>query len=163
MAITAVVPLHSEAQRVRFDSAPVQRDMAGKERIGMWSSRKSNPALVAQREAKCRTIANVPGNRLPADFQRAAAEALADFVVGDSEVKRILPPGAEVQPFERKSLNETLRFSIRRKPRRPHLHGHSARVVRATVPAGVHQQVSEPPRPASIRESEADKPDFITA
>ena len=163
MAITAVVPLYPEAQWVRLNSPPIERDLAGKHCVGVRRPRESNPALIAQRGAECRTIVNVPGKRLPANFQGPAAEPLADFIISDSEVEWILPPGAEVQPFQRKPLNEALRFSIDREPCRPDLHGHPARVTRATPPAGVHQQISEPPRPAPIRESHSDKPDFIAA
>jgi hypothetical protein len=87
----------------------------------------------------------------------------ADFVVADSEVEWILHSGAEIQTFQRQPLNEALRFSIPRKPGRPSLHRHSTGVACATVPPRIHQQISKPPRPATVRKSETKKPDFVTA
>ena len=60
MAVTTVVSLHSEAQWVSCKTPAVQRNLAGKKRVGMRRSGESNPPLVAERDAKCRTIAEVP-------------------------------------------------------------------------------------------------------
>src|SRR5208282_5950741 len=60
MPVSAVVSLHSEPQRVSLKSPAIQRDVAGKKRIGMRGARESNPALVAQRGAKRGTVMQVP-------------------------------------------------------------------------------------------------------
>src|ERR1039458_3759419 len=121
MAITTVVSLHSEAQGITFKDPVIQHDLAGNKRIGMRRSRESNPTLVAHRDAKCRTVADVPGKRVPVNLQPSPAGVLVNFIDADSEVEWILPSGAEVQAFQRKPLDETLRFSISRKPGGPYL------------------------------------------
>ena len=105
----------------------------------------------------------VPSNRAPSYLQCSSAGVLADSVFADLEVEWILPSGAEIQTLQGKSLNEALRFPIPRKPCGPHLDGHPLRVACATTPSGIHQQISEPPRPAAIRQSQTNKPDFVTA
>ena len=105
----------------------------------------------------------IPLNRVPLNFQCSSAGAFADFVVADSEVEWILHSGAEIQTFQRQPLNEALRFSIPRKPGRPNLHGHSTGIACATTPPRIHEHISEPPRPATVHQSETKKPDFVTA
>ena len=97
------------------------------------------------------------------NLQRSPARALTNFIVADLETKWILPSATETQAVQGESLNEALRFFSARKPCGPHLDGHAARVARTTAPTGIHQQISEPPSPATVRESQADKPDFVTA
>jgi hypothetical protein len=97
------------------------------------------------------------------DCQLSPAGAFADFIVADSQVEWVLLSGAEIQTFQRKSFNEALWFPMPWKPRSPYLHGHSTRIARATAPPGIHEQISEPPRPATVRKPETKKPDFVTA
>jgi len=163
MPVSAVVSLHSEPQRIARKAPAIKHDLAGKKRVGMRGSRESNPALVAQRDPKCGTTVQVPRNCVPRNLHFSSARVLADFMVADLEVERTLPAGAELQTLQRKFLREALRFSIPRKPRGPHLDGHPTRVACATAPAGIHQQISEPPRPAAVRQSQTNKPDFVAA
>ena len=163
MPVSAVVSLHSEAQRIAFEAPAIERDLAGKKRVGMRRSRESNPALVAQRDAKCGTIADSHEIAWPSTSNAPWQEFSPISLLPILEVEWILPSGAEMQAFQGKSLNEALRLSIPRKPRGPHLNGHSARVACATAPARIHQQISEPPRPAAVRQSQTNKPDFVTA
>ncbi len=60
MPVSTVVSLNSEPQRVPLKTPAIQRDPAGKKRVGMRGSRESNPALVAQRDAKRGTIMQSP-------------------------------------------------------------------------------------------------------
>jgi len=163
MPVSAVVSLHSKPQGVPLKTPAIQRDLSGKTSVGMRGSRESNPALIAQGDTKRGSILQIPCNRVPLNFQPSPAGALSDFLGTDAEVERILFSGAEIQTSPGKSLNETLRFSILRKPRRPHLDGHPARVAGATAPTRIHQQIAEPPRPAALRQSQTNKPDFVTA
>src|SRR5208337_4250551 len=115
-------------------------DLAGKKRIGMRCSRESNPSLVAEREAKGGTPVQVPRNCVPINFQRSAAGILSDFTGPNTKMEWILPPCAETEVLQGKSLNEALRFSLPRKPRGPHLHRHAAQVAWATAPPRIHEQ-----------------------
>src|SRR5208282_540861 len=163
MAVSAVVSLNAEPQRVTLKAPGIQRDLAGKKRVGMRCARESNPALVAQRDAKRRTVMQVPRNRVSPNFQCSAAGVLSDSILADLEVEWILPSGAEIQTLQGKPLNKALRSSIPRKPCGPHLDGHPLRVACATAPARIHQQISEPPRSTAVRQSQTNKPDFVTA
>src|ERR1039458_9015792 len=60
MPVSAVVSLNSEPQRIPFKTPAIQRDLAGKKRVGMRGSRESNPALVAQRDAKLGSTVQIP-------------------------------------------------------------------------------------------------------
>jgi len=153
MPVSAVVPLHSESQRIAGKSFAIQHDLAGKKSVRMRSSGKSNPPLVAQSDAKRRTPMQIPRNVMPLNLHHSATKSFADFIVARAELKRILFSGAEPQALQRKSLNEALWFSIPWKPCGPHLHRHPARVSGATAPARIHQQISEPPSPAAICQS----------
>jgi hypothetical protein len=163
MPVSTVVSLHSEPQRVPRKTPAIQRDLSRKECIGMRCSRESDPALGAQRYAKRGTISHIPRNRAPLNFEPSPAGVLSDFIVANAEVERILFSGAEIQTLQGESLNEALRFSIPRKPCGPHLDGHPTRIAKATAPARIHQQVSEPPRPTTVRQSQTDKPDLVAA
>ena len=163
MPVSAVVSLHSKPQRLSFETPAIQPDHAGKNRVGMRRSRESNPALVAQRDPKFGMILQIPRDRMPSNFQFSAAGALADFILAHSEMKWILSSGAEIQPLQPKPLNKAFRFSIPGEPRSPHLHGHPVLVSRATAPSRIHQQISEPPCPAAIGQSQTKKPYFVTA
>ncbi len=166
MAVSTVVSLHSESQRISpktpaIDVAAIYGDLAGKKRVGMRSARKSDPSLVAQCNAKRGTPLQIPRNRVPINFQVPPAGILADFVVAKSEMKWILSSHAEVKTFKGKSLNEALRFSIPWKPGGPNLDWHPARVTRAAASSRVHQQISEPPGPTAVRQSQTNEPDFV--
>jgi len=163
MPKSRVVPLYSEPQRIPIKTAAIERDLAGKNRVGMWRSGKSDPSLVAQGDAKRGTPVQIPRDRVALNFQVPPAGIFGDFVVADSQVKRILPPRAEIKTFQGKSLNEALRFSIPRKPSDPNLDRHPARATCAAAPPRIHKQISEPPRPAAVGQSQTKKPDFITA
>src|ERR1035438_10214905 len=106
MAVSTIVSLNSEPQRIPVKTAAIERDVPGKKRVGMRCSGESNPAFVAQRETKCGLILDIPGNRVAINFQRSAAGILADFVVADSKMEWILPSRAEIKARQRKSLNE---------------------------------------------------------
>jgi len=163
MPVSAVVSLYSESQRISLKLALVQRDLSGKRCVGMRRSRESNPALAAQCDAKRRMILQLPGEFMSLNFQASTAECLANFVSGDSEVEWVLSSIAQIEIRQRKSLNETLRFILPRKPHGPHLNRHPARIVRAAAAPRIHQQISEPPRSAAVRQSHTNKPDFVTS
>jgi hypothetical protein len=151
MPISAVVSLNSEPKRVAFKGLAIQRDLAEKKRVRMRCPRESNPTLVAQRDAKHGTIVQIPRDGVPLNLQCSPAGALADFVATDSEVEWTSLSVAETQALQGKSLNEAFRRSISRKPYGPHLDGHPVRLTTATASARIHQQISEPPRPGTIR------------
>src|SRR5271165_165749 len=96
-------------------------------------------------------------------MQLAAAEVLADFVFGDTEVEGVLPSGAELKALQRESLNKTLWLGISRKPCRPDLNRHAARVSGTTASSRIHQQIAEPPGAATIGQPHAKKPNFVAA
>ena len=162
MSVSTIVPLHSEPQSVPRKTPAIEHDLPGKKCIGMRCAGESNPTFVAERDVKPGTPAQLPRNRVPSNVERSAAEILANLVLAAAKVKWIVPAGAEIQALQRKSLNEALRLSLPWKPRGPHLYGQPARVARATAPSRIHQQISEPPRPAAIRQSHTNKPDFVT-
>jgi len=83
-------------------------------------------------------------------------------MIADSKVEWTLPSRAEIQTLQGKSLNEALRLRTPRKPRGPYLDRHPPRVTQTTAPSRIHQQISEPPCPATVRQSQTNKPDFIT-
>jgi hypothetical protein len=56
MPVSTVVPLHSESQRASRKIALIECDVARKKSVGMRGSRESNPALVAQGDAKQGTV-----------------------------------------------------------------------------------------------------------
>src|SRR5271157_4394671 len=87
----------------------------------MRRSRKTDPALGAQRRAKGGAVVQVPGNRMSVNIQRAPAGTVLDPLIADSEVERGLASGAEIKTIQGKSLNEGLRLAIGRKPRGPDL------------------------------------------
>src|SRR5579859_1617443 len=100
---------------------------------------------------------------MPGDVQCSAAVILVDSVVADVKAKRSLPFGAQVQPLQRKSLNEALRLAIRRKPCCPNLNRQPDRISLAPVSPRIHQQITKPPRAAAIRQAHAKKPYFVAA
>jgi hypothetical protein len=129
----------------------------------MRRPRETNPALAAQRDAKRGMKSQVPGNRVTRYFQPSSAGVLPNLIVGDLEVEWISPSGAQLQTHQRKTLNEAFWLPILRKPCGPQLKGHSCRVSRTALSPRIHQQISEPPGPATIRQTQANEPDFITA
>ena len=161
VTVSAVVSLHSESQRLPGKRPPIQRNPPRKKRVRMRRPRKSDPPLVAHRETKRRTVMQVPRDRVTVNLQGSAARALVNSVVAHLEMKRILPAPAKLQSLQRESLNEALRLPLRRKPRSPNLYRHPARIACATAPPRIHQQISKPPSPAPIGQSQPNKPDFI--
>ncbi len=120
MPVSAVVSLHSGSQRIPPKTPAIEiaaiyvpaaikaiyGDLAGKERVGMRSARKSDPSLVAQCNAKTGTPLQIPRNRVPINLQIPPAGILVDFVVANSEMKWILSSRAQIKTFKGKSLNE---------------------------------------------------------
>jgi hypothetical protein len=146
MPVSTIVSLNSDPQRASVKTPPIQRDPARKDSIGMRSSREADPAFIAERDAKRRTIMQIPCNRVPLNFQYASTGILADLVLADSKVEGILAFATEIQSLQGKSLNEALRFPTLRKPGRPDLYWQSPEITNATATAGIHQQIPEPPR-----------------
>jgi hypothetical protein len=163
MPVSAVVSLYSESERISLKLPPVQGDPSRKRCVGMRRSRESNPALAAQCDAKRRMILQVPGELMSLHFEASTAGGFANFVGADSEVEWVLSSIAQIEIRQGKSANETLRFILPRKPHGPHLKRHSARIVRAAAAPRIHQQISEPPRSAAIRQAHTNKPDFVTS
>ena len=97
------------------------------------------------------------------NFQGSPARILINVVAANSQMKRRLLSAAEIQSFQQESLDEALRLTTCGKPCCPNLNGHSMRISDAAVAPGVHQQITEPPRTATIRQSHTKKPNFITA
>src|SRR6266496_996288 len=60
-------------------------------------------------------------------------------------------------------MNKALRLSVHRKPHRPHLHRQAGGILSATAPAGIHQQIAEPPSPASVGQTHTKEPNLIAA
>src|ERR1039458_3099031 len=112
MPISTVMSLNSEPQRGALKTPAVQSDAAGKDCVGMRSSRKSNPTLMAQSDAKRGMTLQIPSERMSVQFQVSPAGSLPDSVGTDSKVKRILPRGANVEIVQRKSLNKAPRLSL---------------------------------------------------
>src|SRR6185437_6761586 len=130
--------------------------------VRMRRSREPNPALVAQCDAKRGMKSEVPANRVSPCFQRSSAGVLLNLIVANAEMEWI-SAGAQFQTCQRISLNEALWLSILWKPGGPQLERHSPRVSRTTPSPRVHQQISKPPGPATIRQTQPNEPDLITA
>lgn len=162
MPVSTIVSLNSKSQRFTLKTSAVECDLPEKKRVGVWRSRESNPALIAQRDPKRGTVAEIPGDGMPINLHRSPAGVFVDSIVADSKVKWILSSRAELQPLQGKSLNEGLRLPVRRKPCGPHLHRHPLRVSRAAASPWIHQQISEPPGSFVVRQSDSHKPDFVT-
>ncbi len=163
MPVSTIMSLHPKPQRVPDKTPAIESDPPRKARVGMRRSRKTDPALGAQRRAKGGAVVQVPGNRMSVNFQRAPAGTVLDPLIADSEVEWGLASGAEIKTIQGKSLNEALRLALRRKPRSPDLNRIPAWISGAPATARIHQQIAEPPRSATARQSHAKKPDFVTA
>src|SRR5580704_8734216 len=98
---------------------------------------------------------------MPANLQRSSTGIFVDRIFAKLKAERAAAFGAKLQAVERKSLNQTLRFPLRREPRRPQLNRHPAGISGATVSPRIHQQITEPPRTAAVRQSHAQEPHFI--
>ena len=96
MPVSAVMPLHSEPQRISRKGSSIERDLPRKNRVGMWRTREANPALVAQGHAECRAVAQVPGDQMSVQLQAPLAGIFADAVIFNAKVKRIFPSPANV-------------------------------------------------------------------
>jgi len=162
MPVSTIMSLHPEPQRVPGKSPLIESDLPGKTRVGMRRSRKTNPALIAQRDPKGRAVVQIPRDRMPRNFQRAPAGVVFDPVVADSEVEWGLASGAEIKTVQGKSLNEGLRLAFGRKPCGPDLNWHPPWISGAPAAPRIHQQVAEPPRSTGCQ-SYTKKPDFVTA
>jgi hypothetical protein len=68
-----------------------------------------------------------------------------------------------VQILHGEFLNQGLRFALRWKPGRPNLYRHSLQLIWATRARWVQQQITQPPRASTIRQSDTKEPRFITA
>jgi hypothetical protein len=90
MPVSTVVSLYANAQRISFEMPTVERDLTGKNRVGMRSSRESNPTFVAEGDAKCGTITQIPRNRMSVGLQCTSTKILADFIVANLKMKWIL-------------------------------------------------------------------------
>ena len=163
MPVPTIMSLHTEPQRISCKTATVKSDPPRKARVRVRRSRKTDPALGAQRSSKGGAVVQIPGNRMPLNFQRPLAGAVIDPMAADSEVKRGLASGAEIETVQGKSPNEGLRTAFGRKPCRPDLNRLAARISGATTSPGIQQQIPEPPRTTSLRQSYTKKPDFVTA
>src|SRR5579862_9358080 len=129
----------------------------------MRSAREADPALAAQCNAKRGMVLQIPREFVPVHIQSSPAKVYPDFVVSGFEVERCLTTRADAESRQRKSLDKALRRVIRRKPGGPHLHRHALRISRAAAATGIHQQVTEPPCAAAVRQSQAHKPHLIPA
>ena len=110
MPVSTIVSLNSDPQRASVKTPPIQRDPARKDSIGMRGSREADPAFIAERDAKRRTIIQIPCNCVPLNFEYASTGILADLVLADSKVEGILAFATEIQSLQGKSLNEALRL-----------------------------------------------------
>ncbi len=163
MPVSTIMSLHAKPQRVPDKTPAIESDPPRETRVGMRRSRKTDPALGAQRGPKGGEVVQVPGNRVSVNFQHAPAGAVFDPLVADSEVERGLASGAEIKTIQGKSLNEGLRLAFGWKPRGPDLNRLPPRISGAPASSRIHQQIAEPPRSAAARQSHAKKPDFVTA
>ena len=60
MAVSTVVSLDSEPQRIPSEAPAIERDLSRKHCIGVRRARETNPPLVAQGHAKAGTVTEVP-------------------------------------------------------------------------------------------------------
>src|SRR5258708_7814160 len=152
----------------------------------MGRARKTDPALAAEFRAKTRSVPQIPGDSLPANLDAPAASVLANAVLANREeegtraalaqtrqaqsriVRTRVARTGDVEMFvlrtkslKWESLNPRLRLSLTRKPCRPHLHRPPLWIPRAPAPARIHQQITEPPRPAAAAQSQPQKPHLI--
>lgn len=162
MPISAVMALHAKSQRIANKFAPIDCDPSRKYRVGMRRAREADPAFITKSHTKRRSIAQVPCNSVPIHLQRSAAEVFPNLVVTSVKTKWTPTLSADLKTLQRKSLNKTLWRAACRKPCRPRLHRHSARVPHTPASPRIHQQVSKPPCPAAVRQTHAHEPDFIT-
>ena len=163
MSISAVVTLHSESEWITREASSVERDSSGEDSVRVRRAGETNPTLAAECEIERGAIAKVPGDLVPADIQSAPARIFFNRVITNSEVKWSLASAAQVELIQRKSLYKALRRSACREPRCPHLNRLSLWVRLTASSSRIHQQITKPPRATTIRQSQAQKPDFITA
>src|ERR1019366_1562271 len=132
MPEAAVVALYSEAERIALENLIVQADFPGENSVGVWRTGKTDPTFVAQRDTEIGAVMQIPRQPLSADIEGAAASGLFD-AVGTGFEKKGGSPGANMQSFERKLLNEGFRWAGLREPGCPDLHRGSARENRTAV------------------------------
>src|ERR1700757_2387136 len=127
----------------------------------MRRARKTDPAFIAQGHAKTGMVTQVPSDRVTINIQSSSTGILINIVAGDLKVKWRLLSAAEIQSFQRESLDEALRLATRGEPCCPNLNRHPARVSSAATSPGIHQQITEPPCAAAVWQSHSNKPNFI--
>jgi len=76
---------------------------------------------------------------MPGNLQRSSTGIFVDRILAYLKAERPAAFGAKLQALEWKSLNRTLRFPFRRKPRRPHLNRHPAGISGTTASPRIHQ------------------------
>jgi len=163
MAESAVVSLYAEPELVARKRAAVETDLSRKNRVGVWRAGEADPALITQRHAKRRAVAEIPIDFVSVNLQRSTAGIFVDCVFFTPKVEGSLPSWTDVQSQQRKALNEGSGLAISRKPGCPDLNRSTLRIAYTATPSGIHQQVTKPPCAAAIRQSEAEKPHFIAA
>lgn len=163
MPISAVVSLNPKAQRISLETPPIERNLPREKCIGMRRSGEPNPSLAADLDAKCGMILQIPRDLVSVDFQRSPTRIVLNAIVGNSQVERIFSSIADLQTIQREALNEAARLFVPRKPGCPYLQRQPLGPASTTAPPGIHQQISEPPGSASIRQAHADEPNLVAA
>ena len=148
---------------VAVEGSSVQTDLAGERRVRVRRARKPNPSHGTEGRTKCGAITQVPGDVVIVDLQTTAAGVFVNPVVADLEEERAPAPLTEAEIRQRETLNKALRLAIPRKPRGPNLNRHSAWMQGASAAAGVHEQITKPPRAAAIGQAKPQEPDLIAA
>src|SRR6266851_2751808 len=133
----------------------------------MRRARKTDPTLTAEFRAKRGSVSQIPADSLAGNFDPPAAFVLTNPVLANRQEKRTCTAPAQTRAartktLQRKSLDQRLRSPLSRKPRCPDLQGLPLRIARASAPARIHQQISEPPSPAPIAQSEPQKPNLVS-
>lgn len=95
MAISAVVSLNPESQRIAGELPPVQCDFSRENRVGMRSAGEANPSFVAQRDPKCRPVLQIPRDAMALNIENSPAGILIDFTFPRVERERRLPTATQ--------------------------------------------------------------------
>lgn len=163
MAVPAIVSLHAVRQRVALRRVSVQRNLTGKNGIGMSRSRESDPTLAAELRVESGAVAQIPTDAMAVYIQMPAAFVLGDAVFTRLKEERARAVRAQAKVFEPEALDPGHRFSRARKPGGPHLHGAAAGFAATSTAAGTREQVAKPPRAVAVGKSHAQKPNFVAA
>lgn len=97
MSVSAVVSLHAESHWITCEAPAIECNLAGEDGIRVWRARKTYPAFAAQSNAKCGTVAKIPGEMVPINIQSATARVLFDYMFTDSKVERSLTSLTETE------------------------------------------------------------------